>query len=356
MNKKTHIVLPACICFAIFYIVLSSRPLGKELHFIPQWTVDISRPVKARLDDITLFENSIPFKLGQMLGYITEDGAILQSTSFDYKATISSAYYAPYSTHSDSIAISIPQGEKIASIEKTGFPFFTEDGLYLFLPGGSSFSRIGEDGSVLWTYESYAPITAFATSPSGCAAGFADGNVISFTNDGTIDQQFAPTGSKYPVILGIAMSKSGGMIACVAGLEQQRFVLAKKSGSHTEIIFHEYLQHEVTRQVPVMFSGNGKTVYYNEADGLGIVSTERRKSSHIALPGKILSLKESEANGNVFALSRQGNTCTVSLIEPFDTYAGSFSFEAESAYLAVKDNALFIGRDNNISRIDVLVK
>ena len=106
----------------------------------------------------------------------------------------------------------------------------------------------------------------------------------------------------------------------------------------------------------MLFSKNGKTVFFNEADGLGIVSTERRKSSHIPLDGKIITLKESESDGNLYALSRSGDTCTISLVQPFDTHAGSFSFTAESAFIAVKDGALFVGRDNNLSRIDITLK
>ncbi|MCR5723923.1 MAG: hypothetical protein K6G80_02400 [Treponema sp.] len=356
MNKKLKSFIPLAVLLILAYIILSARPLGKELHFVPQWTIDISRPTKASPETDHLFDDAIPFKLGQMLGYFTEEGKVLFSSSFDYKATVGSACYAPYSTHSENIAVYSPKGSRIAEIAHTGFPFFTDDGMYLFLPGGSSFSRVGDDGAVLWTYESYAPVTAFATSPAGCAAGFADGTVLSFTNDGVIDQQFAPTGSKYPVILGIAMSASGSMIACVAGQDRQRFVLAKKAGTHTEIIYHEYLKHEVTRQVPVLFSGDEKTVYYHEADGLGVVRTGSHKSSHIALPGKILSLEEAYPGGNVYAFSRSGDDCTISVIQPFDTHAGSFTFSAASAFMAVKGDALFIGRDSSISRLDIIVK
>lgn len=356
MSKKARSFVLLGVCLAIVYIFFSARPLGKELHFIPAWTIDVSRPVTVPADSADLFENAIPFKLGQMLGYFTEDGTVLYSTSFDYKATVASQYYAPYSTHSELIPVFTPQGSRTAAIEKTGFPFFTDDGMYLFLPGGSSFARLSQDGAVLWTYEGCSPITAFATSPAGCAAGFADGAVISFTNDGAIDQQFSPTGSRYPVILGIALSPAGDMVACVSGQDKQRFILAKKSGTHTEIIFHEYLRHEVTRQVPVLFSKNSETVYYHEADGVGVVNTRSHKSSHIALEGKVLTMQESEENGYVFVLSRSDEDCTVSVVQPFDTHAGSFTFACGSAYMAVQNHALFVGRDSEISRIDIVVQ
>ena len=359
MNKKKNVIIPLCISFSIIYIILSARPLAKELHIVPQWTIDVSRPLTAKAAsavDEEAFANAIPFKLAQTLGYFTEDGTVLIDTTFDYKATIAKRYYATYNTHSMPITVYTSNGNVAAKIEQTGFPYFTDDGLYLFLPGGSSFAQLGEDGALLWKYESYAPITAFGTAPFGCITGFADGTVVSFDKNGNLDQQFEPAGSDYPIILGVALSASGEMLACVSGQEKQRFVLAHRLNAHTEIIYHEYLTNEVTRQLPVVFSRDERYVYYNDANGLGIVDTAARKGSHIALNGKILSMKEAEDSATMFVLSRDGDTYTVSIVEPFDTHAGSFSFTASNAFIAVKGNALFVGRDGTISRMNIVQK
>ena len=58
-----------------------------------------------------------------------------------------------------------------------------------------------EDGSQLWKYESYAPVTAFSSSTGGTVAGFADGTLVSFDNSGNQTQRFSPGGSTYEVIL-----------------------------------------------------------------------------------------------------------------------------------------------------------
>ena len=357
MNKKKKVLLPLCISVVVLYIFLSARSLGKELHFIPRWTIDVSRPIAEKdQPPAESFAEAIPFKLGQMLGYFTEDGTVLKNTTFDYKAAISTQHYAPYGTHTEPIPFYNRDGTLAGKIAGTGFPFFTEYGNYLFLPGGASFARLGDDGTILWKYEAYAPITAFAAAEAGCVAGLADGTVISFGIDGGIDQQFSPDGSNYPVILGVALSADGDMIACVCGQERQRFVLAKRQNGHTEIIHHEYLAASVTRQVPVMFSKDGKIVYYDSADGLGIVRTDARKSSHVAFNGKVLSMKEADHDGTVFVLSRNGSECSVSILQPFDTYAGAFSFKAQSVCIAVKGSSLFVGRDGSISRIDIVEK
>ena len=355
MTKKKNLLIPLCIFIPVLYIILAARPLATELQFLPQWTIDAATPTYDK-NDIPegAFENAIPFKLAQTLGYFTPDGNILTTVTFPYKAALSPSHYALYGTNDKKIQVFNADGSKAGIIQHTGFPFFMEDKQYLFLPGGSSFSQLGKDGSVEWTYEGYAPLTAFSSSLSGCVAGFADGTITSFDNDGNIDQTFTPSGSTWPVILGAAISNSGDLIACICGQGEQRFIVAKKSAGHTTIIHHEYFEHDVTRQLLVKFSKDGKTVYYDSGDGLGVVDCTTGKSKKIKTAGTVLSIQESADSKAVFVLSRDGDTCAIQIIEPFATYAGVFRFTAQSAFIAVHGADLFVGHDNTISKLNVV--
>lgn len=356
MKKKRNLLVPLCVSLSVAYIILAARPLATELQFLPQWTIDATKITAQTADTASpdQYQNAIPFKLGQTLGYFTPAGDILNIVTFPYKASLSPAYYALYGTNDKSIAFFSPDGTKAGTIEHTGFPFFMEDKQYLFLPGGASFAKLTDDGDIQWVYEGYAPITAFSSAKNGCVAGYADGTIISFTNDGAIDQTFTPGGSTYPVILGVDLSNSGELIACVSGQDEQRFIIAKKSSNHTEIIHHEYLTKQTTRQKLVTFSRDESTVFYDSADGLGITDCQTGKSRHIPIKGHILAIKEAQESKTVFVLSRDQTTYTVQVIEPFATAAGSFSFEARTACIAVQDENLFVGRDNTISRIQVV--
>ncbi|MBQ7159846.1 MAG: WD40 repeat domain-containing protein [Treponema sp.] len=358
MKKKRNFLIPLCISLSIAYIILAARPLERELQFSPQWTIDATKVTQKKSTENASeqFAEAIPFKLGQTLGYFTKDGDILNIATFPYKAAISEHAYALYGTNDKKIPFFSPDGTKSGEISRTGFPFFMGDNRYLFLPGGASFAKISETGDIQWCYENYAPITAFSSSPAGCVAGYTDGSIISFTAEGKIDQTFKPGGSEYPIVLGAALSASGNLIACITGQNEQRFIIAKKSGKHTEIIHHEYLNKETTRQKLVKFSKNESTVYYDSADGLGIVDCKTGKSKKIKTAGHILSIQESTANNTVFVLSRDKKRYTVLVVEPFATAAGSFSFEANTACIAVKDESLFIGRDNEISKIQIMYK
>lgn len=360
MNKKVKIIAPIFIFLAILYIILASRPLAPEIQFVPVWTVDLEAYTKSESYSPSPedYGKAVSFKMGQNLGYFTPDGKILSYMTFPYKATISNEAYSFYGTSSDEISIKTPSGTETGSIKVTGFPYFTDGRKFIFLPGGSSFSKLSDIGEVEWTYEGFTPITAFSSSSTGIVTGYSDGSVIAFDMEGNIIQQYNPGGSNHEVILGAAISESSKFIATLSGQGGQRFVISKKTeanyGSHTSIVFYKSMEKELNRQVLIKFSKDEKKVFYNNASGIGIVNCKNFKNTEIPLKGRILSILESEDENEIFILSKEGKTYTVSAIESFDAFSGSFSFDADSACIAVKDNSLFIGRDGKISRIDII--
>ncbi len=349
-KSKRNRIIVGVVIFCLLYILFAFRPMSTELHLVPDWTESINTLTYDV--DPSLTSELIPFRLGQNIGYFTEDGKIYTRIPYAFKAAISESYYATFGADSEECDFFTPRGEKAGTIRKAGFPFFSGDRIYDFLPGGSSFVSCAQDGSVRWTYESYAPIIAFDSSDGGTVAGLADGTVVSFTEDGREDQKFAPGGSDIPVILGVGISEDGQTVACVSGQNQQRFVIATKSDSmHSKIIFHEYLPKDMNSQVLVEFNKSSTAVYYNYNGGLGIVDLKRLKSSHVKLDGQIVQIEESDFNGMLCVLSKKDGSYTVTLIEPSDHPAAQFSFTADCAFIQVKGNALYVGRDSKISRM-----
>ena len=52
-------------------------------------------------------------------------------------------------------------------------------------------------------------------------------------------------------------------------------------------------------------------------------------------------------------LGKKNNTYTVYIIEKTNSLEGSFSFKADSAFIHVQDDNLFVGKDYTISKIKV---
>lgn len=354
MKKKLNPVVSICVIFSLVYIFFAVKPLSKEIHFLTKWTIDANK-VSPKLSDSKKSEadEKIPFKLGQTAGYFTKDAKILSVFTFPYKAAISQNEYCTYGTSDNRISVYSNEGKKVSEISANGFPYFQEDRKFLMLPGGNSFAFLSQDSKILWTYENYVPITAFDSSENAIAAGYADGCILLFNNDGTVEQEFIPGGSEYPVILGVAVSKDAQMIASVSGQKQQRFVLAQKEGKSLKIAFHEYLEAETNSQCLVKFSKDSGHVYFAHKNCLGVVDTKKLTSKHIKIRGNILSINEAKDSRTVFVLSKEKNKYYVSVLQKSDIYAGNFNFTAESAFITVKENSLFVGKNSSISKIDI---
>jgi hypothetical protein len=334
------------ILFCIAYIIFAARPLTTEYQFVPQWKIDTATQGLTPLSpgDVPLY-----YRLGQTAGYFTESGRLISLSTFPFKATISDSYFASYTADSPSVNFYRADGSSAGTITESGFPFFDEDRIFVFLPGGSSIVQCNADGSKKWQYGGTVPITAFDSSKNGCIIGFADGTVREISADGKIRREFAPGGSDYSVILGAALSPDGSFIATVSGQDRQRFVLAKNDGTHSKIIFHEFLGQNDPHQRLVQFSRDSSIVWYNFSGGLGIADSEGKRHSHIPVRGQALSLQE--AGNMVFLLTRENSVYTVYAIEKFDTLCGSFTFNARSAFIRTAGDNLFVGKDTTISRM-----
>lgn len=352
MKKQNKIPLKcaAALLVALAYFFFSWTPLQTELHITPEWTSDITKNLEPMTN-----ESLLPFRLGNKGGYFTHSGKIARIADIPYKAVFTRDYYSLYDRNAVDTPLYYPSGEERCKIQGGGFPFIQGDRVFLFAPGGSTIAFVNPiDGNSSSRYENTAPITAFNSSQNGSAVGYADGQFLIFNKNGLKKIELFPGGSDNPVILGADISKSGKMFACVSGIAPQRFVLYNDEGKYVKIVYHDFLQKDLTRQTFVHFSDNDRYVYFDAADYLGIVDTQTFEKTSVPLAGTLLSVQESPVDESAFALSRIGNRrYTVTILENWTKPAGSFSFEADSAFILTDGNALYVGRDNKISKMSI---
>ena len=335
--------------FTLMYIIFAAKPLAKEYQFTPIWKISTANPAISEAED---GEKIMNFHLGQTLGYFTENGKVILYKTFPDRAAISNSYYALYDSQANNIPFYTNKAELAGTIEASGYPFFIDNLIYIFLPGGSSFSKCDESGKILWTYEGILPITAFSAKEKYTAAGFADGTIKVFNNaSGSEEINFAPGGSDYPVILGLDISADGQYVAAISGHNQQRFTLSHREENQQKIIFHTFLNSDTPYRTLVHFCKNGNRVLYNYKGAVGIYDLKEDRNTIIPIKDKVISIEEND--NFVYMLSKNKTNYTVSIIEKTDTLEGTFSFEAESAFISTDGENLYIGKDNTISRLSV---
>ena len=214
--------------------------------------------------------------------------------------------------------------------------------------------RYDLSGKELFRSEGYVPIISFASSIAGTVVGYADGEVRCLSDSGEQIFSLYPGGSSYPVILGVDIANSGEYVACVSGIDSQRFVLIRRNGNQQKIVFHEYLDGNIKENVNVYFTEDSNFVFYNFENTLGIVDCKKLVSKHIPIEGKVLKIAEIPSVDAVFVLSKLGNDCTVTIIEGSSNVLGTYEYQAENTFISAKDNSLFLGADNKISCIQVV--
>lgn len=302
-KRRRHLIITiALLIFFVAYVICAIKPLNSEYQITPTWALDVASPtvVEPKEDDDLLY-----FKFNRSMGYFTEDGRVTTFVSYPQKASISRSFYTAYGTSNNYAQFFDNHNKKIGEIKAIGFPFIQEDNIFVFLPGGSSFVKCNTDGTVSWRYENINTITAFDSSKSGIAVGFADGAIVEFDMDGHIMRRFSPGGSDYPAIHGIALSTDSSMIATICGQQKQRFVLAQNEGVNAKIIFHEFIDTVSPYQMLVAFYNDNRNVVYNSGDILGFVDTRYGKSAHIKIDGHAIDAQES--GDCVYVLTKMPN-------------------------------------------------
>ena len=350
MKQKKHIGLAIflIIFISVIYIILAAKPLNKEYSFTPVWKISTANPVIK--DDSSKTKSY--FHLGQTLGYFDEDGNISLYKTFPSKVSISDSYFATYNSEAKNTEFFNSDGSLAGVIEACGFPYFCDNLVYVFLPGGCSFSKCSENGKILWTFEGTFPITAFVAKEKYTAVGLSNGSIKVLNNEnGATEIDFAPGGSDYPVILGLDISEDGQYIASISGHKQQRFVLSHREENQQKIIYHRFFDQDSPYRTIVHFSKDGKRVFYNYYKGLGIYNLDAKSEKTLDLKDKLLSIEETD--DLTILMGKEKNNYTVSIIDNTDTIEGSFAFTADSAFIHAEGNDIYLGKDNSISKIAI---
>ncbi len=370
-NKVVNLLIVFGILFTCLYMIFAGINLKKELQLTPCWTVDFQKDLSSLQKDKTsvfqlktaeeITEKQIPFKLSQNLGYFTPSGKVTAFQTFSFMASVSSDYWVIFYPDSKSQTIYKNDGQILCKIPCAGFPFIEQNKIFVFSPGGTGISSFNEEGKEIWTYESYVPVTAFKSSPSSCVAGLADGTLLYYDSNASKPQKIVPGGSDYNVILGADVSQSGKLLACVSGIEKQRFILIKLSDGQHKIIFHSYLDGNITEQTFVEFSkektDEETVVYFQYEKGMGIYSFKSNSIKTVPIKGKILSVSEVNEKNVVFVLTQTDEKhFSINMIDENFVNTGSITFPAKNAFMITDEGSLYIGKDSSISRFDLKIK
>lgn len=361
MSNKTKkkIIISALGIFFILHNFFAVKTIHSDFYFDPQWTISLPNELQNSRDSLNTenilenLENIEGFFIDNTYGYFLPDGTLISSTPTDNYLTISTFGFVEYKKDATEFIVYNPNKEILCTISDIGFAHLVHDKVYIFHPGGDSVSLYSLEGEKLWKKEHIAPITAFNSIERATVLGYADGKLLCIDLNGNELVSFYPGGSDYPIILGAALSSDASMLACVSGINPQRFILIKIEKGQFKVVMHQYLEKNSRRQLYVSFNNSGNYLFFETEDQLGFVNCKNYTLNFSPIKGKIISAGQNSLDSLLVVLSKDHNSFVLAAYETPNYLLASSNIYAQEAFLIQQKDSLYLGTDSSISKINI---
>jgi len=300
-KKKKKIKFIIIFLVFILYFFIAARPVQRETILSPKWINSLE------IEGFTNGDIILPFVLGSNFGYIDSSGHFALNKIITGKVYLSRNMWTEYDSEPENIIINNIQNGTAVNIDNPGgYPVLLDNRIFILGSDQNSLSEIGTGGRVVWAYESGAPLTCIDAAADLVVTGSLDGAVEVFDSSGERIFYFEPDGSRYSIILGVAMSRNGSRIGIICGIDQQRFLLLERhgnTGGDYKVIYHEYLGSGFRRPVRILFVDDDQRVVYERTGGIGSYNIRSRHGIFIPLEGEIAAIDELGDNGFLFLVT-----------------------------------------------------
>jgi hypothetical protein len=356
-KKRISIVLT--VAAGIIYFFVCAQPLPKELALVPHWSVLLSSasssPAKEK-EAKASEHDAIPFTLGDRFGYFSSDGTLLFTAVPAYGVALSAEEYALYDRLSTGFTILSPRSTLRAKVEAPGYPFFAASRRFVIGPDQASVSELSSDGKIAWTRRFSSIVTTFAACPSLAVFGLMDGSIVGIDSSGTELLNFSPGASRIPGIYGVAVSPDGRTVAAVSGLDRQRLVVLEKRVSAYRVAYHRWLDSEYRRPIAMVFTPDGRRMLFESPEGLVILDTSGKIGGHETLirVDSPLEFGKTVHDGEFLVfIAGSENKRRLMCVLPSGRIVVNVPLSANQLYLETAGDAVFVGADDRIARLDL---
>jgi len=352
---KKNIWLVVVIILFVAYFFAAAREIPRQIILVPYWlgSLESGETVRTGANGAPETETAgprlLPFSLGRRFGFVgRDDGVFSMNRTAKANVSLSDKYWAEYEAEQSRITVFDSAGETYTVIENPrGYPFFLDGRIFIIGGEQNSISEIDASGSVAWTYEFSAQLTCADAASGLLLAGSLDGSVTVIGADGKKIFSFEPGGSRYPVILGCALSRDGSKLALISGVDNQRFLFLEHFGTGPgdyKVVYHEFLGNGFRRPVFVGFVENDGWAVFERAGGLGFYETGSARTTWAELDGEITAIDGSGGAGLVFAVvSGPGDGKELAGIMLPDRIMVAAPFKSNDVFLGRDGSRLLVG-------------
>jgi hypothetical protein len=334
----------------LFYFFIFPEPLSPQLSAAPRWFVKLKPTViteNLHGDD----EPAIAFKTSSMQGYFNAEGHILRIIEGGSGIALSDKAYVTPAVNGGLLLS--PDGKVIA---KTNAPklFFSGARLFSAESDGTGVSTYDGQGHFQWSYSFPCHLSAFATGDSLIVGGTIDGWVEGVSEQGKQLFNFAPGGSRLSMILGLGVSKSGGLVAVISGADRQRLVILGRGGNDYRVISHKYLDSDYREPVRVLVMEDDTHVLYRRPDGVGVWSVDGGVDAILPVMADDFDVSLDTSMDVAYLAVHRGIKSEILVFKRPATLLGRIPLPDSSDYIRFSGSSVFVGGDSWLARFDFL--
>lgn len=346
-RRLTLSVLGVVVVILAYFFVFA-EPLSPELSAVPQWRIalDVGGAGPAAAGT-----GLMAFAAGDRYGYFSSDGQVAFIAEAQDGAPISDASYVSPPSGKSAAALRNSRGEEVSTFPAAQ-PFYASGRLFSAEGDGTAVSAYDEFGRKAWSYSFPCQLGAFSAGEKLVVGGTVDGWLEGVDAEGRQVFSFAPGGSRLPVVLGVAASRSGAWVAAVTGLDRQRLVVLGRGGTDYRVASHRYLESDFREPVRVIVMEDDRHVLYRRDDGIGVWAVDGSIDTVLPVRADTFDVSLDDSRGVAYIVARRGRKSEIVAFRLPATLLGRIALPDSSEFVRFSGSSAYIGSRTWLARFD----
>ena len=333
------------------YFFIFPRQSGRELVISPIGLVSLESG-----GDSTVMDTSslLALKSNDLAGFFDRERRLVSLYSSERMA-VDDRWIAV--SEPDSVRILDPDGRLRSRIAVRAYPISRNGHLYLYNGSAGRLKRVDpSNGRVMWTKEYLASVTVLDGRQNRTLVGLLDGRIEVISEDGDVELEYRPGGSRVEAVYGGALSESGSSVALITGLDPQRFILMEERKNGFRPISHHDTQTDFRRSVPVQFVRGGRQVLYEASASIASFDVESGLISSINFPGTPVAWEDSSSTGALIVAGRQEGSVGLRMLSRYDRVLYEAALPSSTTDLRLDDDEILIVGDRYVGILEMTVQ
>jgi hypothetical protein len=354
-RKKPILVFLVSLFIILLYFALFPYPLGKELVAKPAWVLNLSEARPMALSDGETLRDAAAFQVSGVFGYVAGNGELVSLNRPLFRVALTRNGFVNYSRVGTTWFFQDPRGERKFSFSGTGYPLLSRDAGRLFTVKSdlTGLSELDGNGGILWSRDFPCLMTSLSLEADRLLIGLLDGTLDLVDARGAITMEYAPMGSRIPVVLGCAVSRDGGLLAAVCGIDPQTLIVLMKEAETYRVLSHVPLSSDFRQEIRMGFMPDGGCLVFEGGESAELFDPRSRAVTALPLSGGLAAFAFMPARGAAALLGRDELKRELLIVKPFSFPLSREVFSARSVFLGEMGQGFLLGMDTLLLRINL---